>query len=293
MEQQDLLGRIGDAYKKMSKGQKRIADYITNNYDKAAFMTACKLGECASVSESTVVRFADALGFDGYPELQKTLQELIRNKLTTVQRIELASDMDEITVLKTVLKSDMNNIRMTIDKINEEQFQEAVESLDGARKVYILGLRSSAPLTQFIGYYLNFVLQNVHVCTPGVSDIFEQLMPATSQDVVIGVSFPRYSTRTLEGVQFAKKRGVKVIAITDSTSSRIAECADIVLTAQSDMASFVDSFVAPLSLVNALIVAIGLRRREDISKKFQELENIWREYNVYIERQATKEEQRT
>ena len=277
----------------MSKGQKRIADYITNNYDKAAFMTACKLGECANVSESTVVRFANALGFDGYPQLQKTLQELIRNKLTTVQRIELASDMDEITVLKTVLKSDMNNIRMTIDKINEEQFQEAVESLDGARKVFILGLRSSAPLTQFIGYYLNFVLQNVQVCAPGVSDIFEQLMPATPQDVVIGVSFPRYSTRTLEGVQFAKKRGVKVIAITDSMSSRIAECADIVLTAQSDMASFVDSFVAPLSLVNALIVAIGLRRREDISKKFQELENIWREYNVYIERQATKEEQRT
>lgn len=288
MEKHDLLSNIHLNYKKMSKGQKRIADFIVSNYDKAAFMTACKLGEHAKVSESTVVRFADSLGFDGYPRLQKALQEMIRNKLTTVQRIELAaSDMDDNAILHTVLKADMHNIRMTIDTIDESQFEQAVESLFQANKVYILGLRSSAPLTQFLGYYLNFVLQNVHVCTFGVSDIFEQLAPATDKDVVIGISFPRYSTRTLEGVAFAKKRGVKVIAITDSNSSKIAGYADIVLTARSDMASFVDSLVAPLSLINALIMAIGQRKKSEISKKFEELENIWTEYKVYIERENT------
>lgn len=290
MEQYDLLQKISGSYRKMSKGQKRIADYISGNYDKAAFMTACRLGDQAHVSESTVVRFANALGFEGYPQLQKSLQELIRNKLTTVQRIELASDMNDAAVLKTVLKSDMNNIRMTIEMVNADQFKEAVESLDKARKVFILGLRSSAPLTQFMGYYLNFVLQNVHICTSGVGDIFEQLMPATGEDVVVGISFPRYSTRTYEGIQFAKQRGAKIITITDSLSSKIAEVSDVVLTAQSNMASFVDSLVAPLSMVNALIVAIGLRRRSDISDKFQELENVWRQYNVYIEKRNAGED---
>jgi len=288
MEQkQDLMQLINANYKRMSKGQKLIAEYILNSYDKAAFMTASKLGRKVGVSESTVVRFANALGYDGYPHLQKALQELIRNKLTTVQRIEMSSELNQSMVLPTVLKADMNNIRLTIDEINYDVFEAAVESILKARQVYVLGLRSAAPLAQFLSYYLSFILDNVRVVTSGVSDVFEQLMRINQDDILIGISFPRYSNRTIEAMGFVKAKGAKSIAITDSMLSPLVNHADLCLTARSDMASFVDSLVAPLSLINALIVAIGLRKRDDVSEYFTQLEKIWDEYKVYVGRDRT------
>lgn len=281
---QDLIHRINANYKKMSKGQKLIAEYILNNYDKAAFMTAAKLGEKVGVSESTVVRFANVLKYDGYPKLQKALQELIRTKLTTVQRIEMTSDLDQSMILKSVLKADMNNIKATIEEVDNEIFEKVVDSIFEADSIYILGLRSAAPLAQFTGYYLNFIFENVRVVTSGVNDILEQLIHIKSDDLLLGISFPRYASRTIEAMAFAKERGAKTIALTDSHLSPLTTYADLTLLARSDMASFVDSLVAPLSLINALIVAIGQRKGPGISSHFSKLEKIWDEYNVYVKK---------
>lgn len=283
-EKQDLIHRINANYKKMSKGQKLIAEYILNNYDKAAFMTASKLGQKVGVSESTVVRFANVLDYDGYPKLQKALQELIRTKLTTVQRIEMTSELDRSMIVKNVLKADMNNIRSTIEEVNNEIFEKVVDSIFQANSIYILGLRSAAPLAQFTGYYLNFIFDNVRVVTSGVNDIFEQLIHIRSGDLLIGISFPRYASRAIEAMAFAKERGAKTVALTDSHLSPLTTHADLSLLARSDMASFVDSLVAPLSLINALIVATGLRKGPDISSDFSKLEKIWDEYHVYVEK---------
>jgi DNA-binding MurR/RpiR family transcriptional regulator len=279
---EDLIYKINDAYKKMSKGQKLIAEYILNNYDKAAFMTASKLGNKVGVSESTVVRFANVLGYDGYPKLQKALQELIRNKLTIVQRIEMSSDLEQSMVLKSVLKADMNNIRLTIDETNNQIFDKVINSIFKARNIYIMGLRSSAPLAQFMGYYLNFVFSNVTIVTSGVSDIFEQLIHIGSEDLLIGISFPRYASRTIEAMSFCKSRCAETVALTDTLLSPLTAYADYTLLARSNMASFADSLVAPLSLINALIVAIGLRKKAELSAKFEALEKIWDKYHVYI-----------
>lgn len=281
MEKLDLINRIDKGYKRMSKGQKLIAEYILKNYDKAAFMTASRLGATVGVSESTVVRFANMLDYDGYPVLQSALQELVRNKLTTVQRLELTSELDKTTVLKNVLKADMNNIRHTINEINNDVFDDVVNRLLTAENIYILGLRSAAPLAQFMGYYLNFVLDNVRIVTSGTSDIFEQLIHIKSGDLFIGISFPRYANRTVDAVKFSKKRGATIVAITDSPVSPLTTYADYTLMAKSDMASFVDSLVAPLSLINALIVVIGMFKEAKILNKFNELERIWEEQNVY------------
>jgi len=253
-----------------------------NNYEKAAFMTASKLGNKVGVSESTVVRFANMLGYDGYPKLQKALQELIRNKLTTLQRIEMTSDLDESTLLKSVLKADMNNIRLTLEEVNKDDFDKVVESIFSARNIYILGLRSAAPLAQFMGYYLSFIFDNVRLVTSGINDILEQLVHISPQDLLIGISFPRYARRTVEAVNFAKDKGAKIVAITDAILSPLTSYADYILLARSDMASFVDSLVAPLSLINALIVAVGIRKKPDISSDFLELEKIWDDYQVYL-----------
>ncbi len=284
MNKQDLIHRIESYYKKMSKGQKLIAEYIMNNYDKAAFMTAAKLGTVVGVSESTVVRFAGVLNYDGYPKLQKALQELIRNKLTTVQRIELSSELDQAVVLKSVLKADMQNIRQTIDEIDNEVFNDVVNKFLQARHIYVLGLRSASPLAQFMGYYLNFVFDNVRIVTSGVSDIFEQLFHIGRGDLLIGISFPRYASRTIEAMRFSRERGAHTVALTDSMLSPLTDYADCTLLARSDMASFVDSLVAPLSLINALIVAIGQIKKAEISSRFHQLEDIWAEYQVYVEK---------
>lgn len=290
-EKQDLMRAIQLKFPRLSKGQKLIAEYILNHYDKAAFMTAAKLGISVGVSESTVVRFADELGFDGYPKLQKALQELIRNKLTTVQRIELSNDfISEENALKGVLKADMENIRVTLEKINHTTFTDVVNSIFKAKKIYIIGLRSSTAIAEFLGFYLNLILDNVKVVGYGISDIFEQMINLSSEDLVIGIGFPRYATRTIKALSFAKSRDTKVVAITDSLLSPLAAKADYTLIAQSNMASFVDSLVAPLSVINALIIAVGLREKEKISNTFNDLEHIWEEYQVYSYRE--KEEER-
>ena len=279
---QDLMRAIQIKFPRLSKGQKLIAEYILKHYDKAAFMTAAKLGASVGVSESTVVRFANELDFTGYPKLQKALQELIKNKLTTVQRIELSNDfITQENALKGVLKADMENIRATLEKINYKTFDEIVNSLFEAEKIYIIGLRSSSALAEFLAFYLNLILDNVKVVAYGVSDIFEQMLNVNEKDVVIGIGFPRYATRTVEALAFAKSRNAKVVAITDGLLSPLAAKADYTLIAQSNMASFVDSLVAPLSVINALIIAVGLREKEKISRTFTTLETIWEEYQVY------------
>jgi DNA-binding MurR/RpiR family transcriptional regulator len=281
-ENRDIIQTIQQKFTKLSKGQKLIGEYILKHYDKAAFMTAAKLGNSVGVSESTVVRFANELGFDGYPKLQKSLQEMIKNKLTTVQRIELSNDyITQGNALKGVLKSDMENIRATLEKIDHKVFDKVVDSLFEAKNIYIIGLRSSTALSEFLGFYLNLILENVKVVGYGVSDILEQLLTLGPDDLVIGMGFPRYATRTIETLNFAKSRQAKIVAITDSLLSPLAARADYTLIAQSNMASFVDSLVAPLSVINALIIAAGLREKEKISSTFSSLEQIWEEYQVY------------
>jgi DNA-binding MurR/RpiR family transcriptional regulator len=278
----DLIHRININYKRMSKGQKLISEYIINNYDKAAFMTAYRLGEKVGVSESTVVRFANMLDYDGYPKLQKALQELIRTKLTTLQRIEMSSDLDQSMILSNVLKADMNNIRMTIEEADSKVFESVIDSVVKADKIYILGLRSAAPLAQFMGYYLNFILDNVRITTSGVNDIFEQLIHIDKDDLLIGISYPRYASRTIEAMSFAKERGATTVALTDSQLSPLTAYSDYTLLARSNMASFVDSLVAPLSLINALIVGISMRKSPQVASGFRTLEELWDKFNVYV-----------
>ena len=278
-----VLHTIEDRMAAFSKGQKRIAEFIVNHYDKAAFMTASRLGVTVGVSESTVVRFATELGYDGYPHLQRALQEMIRNKLTSVQRMEVAGDrMGGRDVLQTVLHADTDMIRVTLDEIDRDAFQGAVDALMGAKRIYILGVRSSSALASFLGFYFNLLFENVTlVHTNSVSEIFEQVLRVGPGDVLFGISFPRYSKRTLSAMKYARDRGARVIALTDSQLSPLARVADHVLLARSDMASFVDSLVAPLSVINALIVAVGMSRRDEIEHTFNKLERIWEEYDVY------------
>ena len=279
----DLIKDIQEKYEEFSKGQKLIADYIISQYDKAAFMTASKLGEVVGVSESTAVRFATKLGFEGYPELQKLLQDLIKSKLTSVQRIAVSSSrMSPENILKSVLQSDMDKIKNTFEHIDQEEFNTIVQCILEANKIYILGVRSSAALASFLGFYFNLIFDNVRlVHTTSVSEMFEQIVRASEGDVVIGISFPRYSKRTIKAMQFAKDKGSTVIAITDNKKSPVSVNADYTLTAESDMASFVDSLVAPLSVINALIVAIGNKKETEVYQIFERLEKIWDEYQVY------------
>ena len=279
----DLITKIQSELPGFSKGQKQIARFILEHYDKAAFMTASRLGVTVGVSESTVVRFATELGYDGYPHLQRALQEMIRNKLTSVQRMEVAGDrMGGRDVLQTVLHADTDMIRVTLDEIDRAAFQGAVDALMGAKRIYILGVRSSSALASFLGFYFNLLFENVTlVHTNSVSEIFEQVLRVGPGDVLFGISFPRYSKRTLSAMKYARDRGARVIALTDSQLSPLARVADHVLLARSDMASFVDSLVAPLSVINALIVAVGMSRRDEIEQTFNKLERIWEEYDVY------------
>lgn len=279
----DLITKIQSELPGFSKGQKQIARFILEHYDKAAFMTASRLGVTVGVSESTVVRFATELGYDGYPHLQRALQEMNRNKLTSVQRMEVAGDrMGGRDVLQTVLHADTDMIRVTLDEIDRDAFQGAVDALMGAKRIYILGVRSSSALASFLGFYFNLLFENVTlVHTNSVSEIFEQVLRVGPGDVLFGISFPRYSKRTLSAMKYARDRGARVIALTDSQLSPLARVADHVLLARSDMASFVDSLVAPLSVINALIVAVGMSRRDEIEQTFNKLERIWEEYDVY------------
>lgn len=279
----NILSKIENQIPNFSKGQKNIANYILTHYEKAAYMTAAKLGIAAGVSESTVVRFAFELGYEGYPELQTDLQEIIKSKLTSVQRIEVANEqIGDMDILGKVLNADIEKIKRTLDETSRESFAGAVDSIVKARTIYILGTRSAAVLAQFLYLYFQIIFENVRlVDTTSASEMFEQIMRIGEQDIIIGISFPRYSKRSIKAMEFAKNSGATVVAITDSESSPLAKWANYFLQARSDMASFVDSLVAPLSVINALIVAVGLKKREELSKTFEKLEHIWDEYDVY------------
>ncbi len=278
----NLLEQIQEEYPKLSKGQKRIADYILENYDRAAFSTAAKMGREINVSESTVVRFAYAMGYSGYPELQHSLQELIRNKLTSVQRINLLTDTNKPDVLQSVFKTDMTNIRKTADALDTDVFYRVINDLLKAKTVYILGLRSALPLAQILYYYLNFVLNDTRILGTMASDAFEEMVNISENDIFIGISFPRYSQRTLDAMRFAKDSGAHTVAITDSLTSPLVDAAKSPLIARSDMASFADSLVAPLSLINALIVELSRKNTPFVVQKFQKLEQLWDSQGIYI-----------
>lgn len=278
----DILTLIRDNMASFSKGQKRIAAFILESYDKAAFMTASKLGQTVNVSESTVVRFASELGYDGYPSMQRSLQKMIRSRLTSVQRIEMANDQMGDDVLTSVLRSDVAMIRSTLEELDHARFDSAVDAILQAKKIYIMGVRSSSALSRFLAFHFNLIFDNVcEISANTTSEIFEQILRVGEGDVVIGVCFPRYSSRTVKALHYARDRGATVIAITDSEASPIAAKAHITLTAKSDMISFVDSLVAPMSLINALIVAISQKRNQDVANIFKQLETIWDEYEVY------------
>ena len=280
---EDILSLLEKNASGFSKGQRRIATYITESYDKAAFMTAHRLGQTVGVSESTVVRFAVELGYDGYPSMQKAMQEMVLNRLTSVQRMGVTNDrIGNQDVLTTVLQSDADKLRQTNETVSREDFNASVQAILNARRIYILGVRSASALAHFMGYYMNYMFDNVHVVTTsGASEIFEKLVNVTSEDVVIAFSFPRYSAATVKGVQYCRSVGAKIIGITNSQLSPLGQISDHVLVAKSDMVSLVDSLVAPLSVVNALIVALAASREQAMEKTFDTLEKVWEEYHVY------------
>ena len=279
----ELLKKIDEGYPKFSKGQRKLADFIREDYDKAAFLTAARMGEEVGVSESTVVRFATALGYDGYPGFQKALGELVRTKLNSIQRMEVTyGRISQGEILTSVLQSDIEKIKMTMASIDHEVFELAVDTILNARRIYVIGIRSCAPLANFLGFYLNLVCGNVTVVnTNGSSEIFEQIIRISEEDVIIGISFPRYSMRTLKALEFASNRKAKVITLTDSVHSPITLYSSCNLIARSDMASIVDSLVAPLSVVNALVVALCMKKQKEVISTLETLEQIWDEYQVY------------
>ena len=279
----DLIHLVQSRMSDFSKGQRLIGQFIIDHYDKAAFMTASKLGNTVGVSESTVVRFASEIGYDGYPQLQRALQEMIRNRLTSVQRMEVTTDqMGTSDVLSKVLNMDVEKIRRTLEETSREDFNGAVDDIIAAKKIYIMGVRSSSALAVFLSTYFHYIFDNVVlVDTSSTSELFEQILRIGKEDVFIAMSFPRYSQKTVQAAQYCHNRGAKVIAITDSRLSPIAENSNRMLLARSDMASFVDSLVAPLSIINALIVSVGLKKKAEMADTLARLEKIWDEYNVY------------
>ena len=279
----ELLARLDEKYPKLSKGQKRLTDYIRENYDKAAFLTAAKLGEVVGVSESTVVRYASQLGYKGYPEFQKALGELVRTKLNSIQRMEVTyGRITQSEILASVLQSDIEKIKMTLESMDNHAFDMAVDTILNAKKVYVIGIRSCAPLASFLTFYLNLICDTViGVDTNSSSEIFEQLIRINEEDVIIGISFPRYSMRTLKALEFASNRKAKVITLTDSVHSPMNLYSSCNLIARSDMASIVDSLVAPLSVINALVVAHCMKRQKEVISTLETLEDIWDEYQVY------------
>lgn len=279
----DLTSRINECYGSLSKGQKILATYITDNYDKAVFLTAAKMGQVVGVSESTVVRFATHLGYKGYPEFQKALEEMVRNKLNSIQRMEVTyGRISQSHILETVLQSDQEKIKDTLEHIDEHAFELAVDTIIKAKHIYIVGIRSCAPLAAFMAFYFNLMFENVTLLqTNNSSELFEQMVRISKDDVIIGISFPRYSMRTLKAMEFANNRNAKVITLTDSVHSPMNLYSSCNLIARSDMASIVDSLVAPLSVINALIFALCMKKQGEVAKTLETLEDIWNEYQVY------------
>jgi DNA-binding MurR/RpiR family transcriptional regulator len=275
------MDRIKEKFPTMSKGQKLIAEYLLKNYEKAAFLTASKLGSIVGVSESTVVRFATLIGYDGYPELQHELQVMVEDKLSTVTRLNSASLQDAENILAQVLKSDIKDIEETLEDISQEAFTAAVDQIIKANNIYVLGNRSASALSMFLGFYLNLVLDNVKIVTNTMGDMFENLMDVDQRDVVIAISFPRYTRRTVELLEMASSQGAQIIVITDSIISPLAQIADVTLVAKSQLSSFVDTMVAPLSVINALITAVGMIKADTVKDTFKRLELVWDKYQVY------------
>ena len=274
----ELLQKIEEKYSKFSKGQKKLADYIREAYDKAAFMTAARMGEEVGVSESTVVRFATSLGYSGYPAFQKALEELVRTKLNSIQRMEVTyGRISQGEILTSVLQADIEKIKLTMANIDHGAFEQAVDMLLNAKRIYVIGIRSCAPLASFLSHYLNLTAVNSN----SSSEIFEQLIRIGKEDVIVGISFPRYSMRTLKALEFASNRNAKVITLTDSVHSPMTLYSACNLIARSDMASIVDSLVAPLSVVNALVVALCMKKQDEVVTTLETLEQIWDEYQVY------------
>ncbi|KKM10184.1 N-acetylmannosamine kinase [Clostridiales bacterium PH28_bin88] len=263
-----------------STRQKLIAEYLLAHYDKAAFMTAAKLGAAVGVSESTVVRFAYALGYDGFPQMQKALQDIVKKRLTTVDRLQMSVHDKQDHVLDKVLRNDITNIRLTLEESSREDFTEAVSMILAAKNIYIISLRSATALGQFLNFYLHLLLKNCRIIS-GAGTLFEQLTAVEKGDLVIGISFPRYSRQTVEGLKYAQEKGATTLAITDSVISPLAKFAKVALVAHSDMASFIDSFVAPLSVINALIIAVGSKESHKTEEALRQLEEIWKTFNIY------------
>ncbi len=279
----NLISKINEHYGKMSKGQKVLANYIIDNYDKAVFYTAAKLGEIVGISESTVVRFASFIGYSGFPEFQKALEEMVRGKLNTTTRIEITNGgIEQNGVLKTVLSSDALKIKNTMENIDEAAFNNAVESILKAKKIYVIGIRTCQPLASFLAFYLNLIFDNVVLLqTSSSSELFEQMIRISEEDCLIGISFPRYSMRTLKALEFANNRQADTITITDSIHSPMNLYSSCNLIAESDMNSIVDSLVAPLSVINALLVELSSRRQQDVAHTLEMLEDVWDEYQFY------------
>lgn len=283
----DLIIEIERRMPTFSKGQRAIASYICEHYEKAAYMTASRLGAEVDVSESTVVRFANELGFSGYPELQDALRNLTKIKLKSFQRMDLTNDLfGEGDIITARLLADAENIKQTLEKIDREAFSVAVDKIVSAKNIYIIGVRSSSMLAGFLNFSFRMIFDNIKfVQTTSSSELFEQIMDIGEDDVMIAISFPRYSKTLVGAVNYAKQKGADIVALTDSSASPIAQRADQVLLARSDMASFVDSLVAPLSIINALVVAVAQKKQDEVTVRLKELENIWSEYEVYDTKQ--------
>ena len=282
----DISERIRSIYSTLSKGQKKIANAVLYEYDKVAYLTAAKLGELVGVSESTVVRFADELGFEGYSQFQLAVQELVRIKLTPNQRIEITKQrIGHADVIDKVMESDINKIKYTLEGLDRKAFSDAVDAILEAKNIYITGARSSEPIARMLSYNLSLIFDNVKLVVPTSSaEVFEQMYSVGDEDVVIAFSFPRYSSKMINGIRFARQKNAKVVVFTDSEVSPIAEFAHSLLIAQSDMASFMDSLVAPLSIINAIIIEITAKREKEITERFDALEKLWDEYEVYAKR---------
>lgn len=281
--ERDIIAKINQNYKCFSKGQKRLAEYVLKNYDKAVFLSAAKLGETVGVSESTVFRFAVSLGYEGYPQFHKALEEVVKNKLNTVQKLELTNDrIHQKDVLKTVLQSDAEKIRTTMETIDPAAFEQAVDTILSAQTIYIIGVRSSAPLASMLAFHLNVVFPRVKLIeTNSMGEMFEKIIHMDDKDVLIAISFPRYSLSTLRALEYAMKRNTTIITITDSCKSPLTQFSGCNLIANCDLVSVVDSLVAPMSVINALIVAIFLKRQETVLTTLSSLEDIWKEYQIY------------
>lgn len=278
----NIISLINEKLPQMSKSHKIIGRYIIENSEKVLHMTATSLGEATGISESTVVRFATELGLRGYPELQRLLRNIIKTKMTSVQRIDISDSTIGVDVLKDVMSNDIENLKTSVEQLDRNEFEKASDMIASAKSVYIVGVRSSSMLANFLYYYLDLIMDNVHlVMTTGAGEVFEQIRRIGNNDVMIGISFPRYSSRTKECLEIAKKSGADIVAITDNEVSPIAQISDSVLYVKSDMASFVDSLVGPLSVINALIVSVGRKKKDSLKNTFKRLEELWEEFEVY------------